>query len=193
MTAGMTPTELLLFIRTKMRMSHVYQPLVIRHLVESGGTSTIRQLARSLASADLAQIAFYERRLKEMPIKVLKRHGVIEVQGDLVRLAVSKLELSETLEVETACSERIAAFLTDRGAGAWAGLIDFSNVSSGARYQVLKRDRRCQLCGAGPEDAVLHVDHIVPRSRGGSNDLDNLQVLCQACNLGKSNTDSVKY
>ncbi len=189
----MTPTDLLLFIRTKMRMSHVYQPLVIRHLVESGGTSTIRQLARSLASSDLAQIAFYERRLKEMPLKVLKRHGVIEVQGDLVRLAANSLELSEMLEVEVACSERIATFLTERGTSAWAGLIDFSNVSSGLRYQVLKRDRRCRLCGAGPDDSVLHVDHIIPRSRGGSNDLDNLQVLCQVCNLGKSNTDSTPF
>ncbi|MGL4943487.1 MAG: HNH endonuclease [Thermoguttaceae bacterium] len=35
----------------------------------------------------------------------------------------------------------------------------------------------------------MHVDHIVPRSKGGTNDDDNLQTLCQKCNLGKSNLD----
>ena len=189
----MTPKELLTFVQTKMKMSHVYQPLVIRHLVGAGGTSTIRQLAIDLASSDLAQIAFYEKRLKEMPLKVLKRHGVVEVQGDLVRLATKRLGLSQMLELEVACNERIANFLQERGAGAWSGLIDFSSVSSGVRYQVLKRDRRCRLCGAGPDDSVLHVDHIIPRSHGGTNDLNNLQVLCQACNLGKSNTDSTRF
>lgn len=54
------------------------------------------------------------------------------------------------------------------------------------RYRVLERDRRCRLCGVGPEDgAKLHIDHIVPYSQGGKTVLDNLQALCQDCNLGK--------
>jgi len=191
--SAMKARELTEFVQTKMQMQHVYQPLVIRHLVESGGTSTVRQLARSLASADLAQITYYEKKLRQMPLKVLKRHGVVEVDGDMVRLNTSRLALQESLELEVACTKRITEFLKQRGEGAWSGLIDFSNVSSGVRYQVLKRDRTCRLCGAGPDDAVLHVDHIIPRSQGGSSDIDNLQVLCQHCNLGKSNLDSTKF
>jgi hypothetical protein len=189
----LTPKELLTFIKTSMRMSHVYQPIVIRHLVEAGGTSTVRQLARSLAATDLAQIAFYEKRVREMPLRVLRKHGVVDVDGDLVRLNVGRLDLSEALEVEVACNERIANYLKGRGEKAWSGLIDFSNVPSGLRYQVLKRDRRCRLCGVGPNESVLHVDHVIPRSRGGSNEINNLQVLCQACNLGKSNLDNTQF
>ena len=174
-------------------MQHVYQPLIIRYLVESGGTSTVRALAKNLAAADLAQISFYERRIKDMPLRVLKKHGVVVVEGDIVRLTTSRLSFPEVLEVEGACNEKIAAYLKERGEGAWSGLIDFSNVSSGIRYQVLKRDRTCRLCGAGPDDSVLPVDHIVPRSQGGSSELDNLQVLCQVCNLGKSNLDSTRF
>jgi 5-methylcytosine-specific restriction endonuclease McrA len=36
---------------------------------------------------------------------------------------------------------------------------------------------------------LLHVDHIKPRSLGGTNDPDNLQTLCRKCNIGKSNKD----
>lgn len=40
----------------------------------------------------------------------------------------------------------------------------------------------CVACGW---DQDLHVDHIVPHSRGGSNDVENLQMLCARCNLSK--------
>jgi 5-methylcytosine-specific restriction endonuclease McrA len=35
----------------------------------------------------------------------------------------------------------------------------------------------------------LHIDHIIPRKAGGTHDLDNLQVLCKACNLRKSSKE----
>lgn len=56
------------------------------------------------------------------------------------------------------------------------------------RVSVIVRDgRRCQLCGRGIEDGVkLHVDHIFPVAKGGTNDIENLQTLCQECNSGKS-------
>ena len=45
----------------------------------------------------------------------------------------------------------------------------------------------CVQCGARKEDgATLHVDHIIPVSRGGTDELDNLQTLCKECNLNKS-------
>lgn len=57
------------------------------------------------------------------------------------------------------------------------------------RYNVLKRDNfTCKLCGATARDgAKLHVDHIIPISKGGKTVMSNLQTLCDRCNLGKSN------
>ncbi len=57
------------------------------------------------------------------------------------------------------------------------------------RYNVLKRDNfQCQLCGATAKDgAKLHVDHIIPVSKGGKTIMSNLQTLCDRCNIGKSN------
>jgi 5-methylcytosine-specific restriction endonuclease McrA len=65
------------------------------------------------------------------------------------------------------------------------------------RMQVLKRDgARCACCGASPADgARMHVDHIKPRRRFPelATDLENLQVLCSACNHGKGNWDSTDW
>ena len=64
------------------------------------------------------------------------------------------------------------------------------------RYLALqKHGRQCQCCGAVPPRVILHVDHIKPRSRHPELALclSNLQVLCEACNLGKSNTDESDF
>lgn len=68
---------------------------------------------------------------------------------------------------------------------------------SALRYQALLRlGRKCQCCGATPATgAVLHVDHIKPRSKYPelALSLDNLQILCRTCNRGKSNTDETDF
>lgn len=58
------------------------------------------------------------------------------------------------------------------------------------RLEVLVRDDyRCKICGASAsEGAVLEVDHIVPKAKGGENILWNLQTLCFHCNRGKSDS-----
>lgn len=64
-------------------------------------------------------------------------------------------------------------------------------VLPGIRWQVFQRDNwRCIACGRSAEDGIiLHVDHIIPRSKGGQNILSNYQTLCNICNIGKSNKD----
>lgn len=59
------------------------------------------------------------------------------------------------------------------------------------RFRVLKRDNfSCRACGASPAlspGLSLHVDHIHAWSLGGDTTDENLQTLCEPCNLGKSN------
>lgn len=64
-------------------------------------------------------------------------------------------------------------------------------VQTGIRWQCFKRDNwRCVSCGKSAHDnVILHVDHIIPRSKGGSDSLGNYQTLCFQCNIGKSNKD----
>lgn len=62
-------------------------------------------------------------------------------------------------------------------------------VSGKTRQNVFMRDKyTCQICGATVKDgAKLHLDHILPVSKGGDNSEENLQVLCERCNLEKNN------
>jgi nucleoside-diphosphate-sugar epimerase len=74
-----------------MRMSHIYQPLLIRALVDAGGVATLRQLAQAFLVQDESQLQYYEKRIKEMPVPVLSRHGVVERDGQLVVLNTKAL------------------------------------------------------------------------------------------------------
>lgn len=65
-------------------------------------------------------------------------------------------------------------------------------ISKSVRFDVLKRDKfKCVACGASPakdENVQLEIDHIIPWSKGGTNDDSNLQTLCHKCNRGKRDT-----
>ena len=63
-----------------------------------------------------------------------------------------------------------------------------AKMTDSLRYDILKRDNfRCQICGSSAQDGVkLHVDHIIPVSKGGQTIASNLRTLCDRCNMGKS-------
>lgn len=65
-------------------------------------------------------------------------------------------------------------------------------VSIKMRFDIMKRDNfKCVICGRSPAkdpSIELHVDHIIPWSKGGETTIDNLQTLCSKCNIGKSDS-----
>ena len=138
---------------------------------------------------DESQIRYYEKILKDMPLRVLSKHGVLNRSGELVNLELPKLTLEEKATIRRLCEEKMQAFIESRGLAIWDHrLLETDPVPNSVRYQVLKAaGGKCELCGVAAKDAVLHVDHIQPRSKGGTNSIANLQCLCEQCNLGKSN------
>ncbi len=89
---------------------------------------------------------------------------VVKAYNDYNRLKVQKQEYSYKVKIERA------------------------KMSDSLRYSILKRDGfKCQICGAtAQEGAKLHVDHIIPVSKGGKTVASNLRTLCDRCNIGKS-------
>lgn len=57
---------------------------------------------------------------------------------------------------------------------------------------VCEQDAKCTYCGVLLSGAY-HIDHKTPVSRGGSNDISNLQILCGPCNLKKGTKTDEEY
>ncbi len=112
-----------------------------------------------------------------------ERHELPAMMDHLEAWYDRKSEEEEKTDEETADPESINL----------PELASYQFVRTGLWWEVLARDRwRCRSCGrtAQEDGIVLHVDHVVPRSKGGPDHADNLQALCHKCNIGKSNRDS---
>jgi hypothetical protein len=86
-SAVLTFEELVDFIEHRKMWSHIYRPLLIRTLVDAGGTATLRPVAMAFLDRDESQIRYHEDRIKKMPLPVLKRHGIADRKGDLISLS----------------------------------------------------------------------------------------------------------
>tara|TARA_Y100000310_G_scaffold184773_1_gene184902 strand:- start:79 stop:1041 length:963 start_codon:yes stop_codon:yes gene_type:complete len=190
----MTFKEVCNFIENKMRMSHIYQPLLIKTLVESEGISTTRKIALEFLRYDESQIQYYERVVKSMPVKVLLNHDVITKEKNQVSLNTETLSFSQRQKLISLCDSKLNEFLESRGLKLWDYRLIDNPVPDSLRYKVLKKSNfRCDLCGATKNDRPLDVDHIIPRSRKGKTEESNLQVLCSKCNRSKRNKDDTDF
>jgi hypothetical protein len=62
-------------------------------------------------------------------------------------------------------------------------------ITNKQRFEVFKKyNFTCQYCGRHTPEVILEIDHIIPKSKGGTDDIDNLTVSCFECNRGKSGT-----
>lgn len=59
-------------------MLHVYQPVMLKTLLENGGEATVEQIAKALLSHDQSQIEYYGIRTKNMVGKVLTQNCIVE-------------------------------------------------------------------------------------------------------------------
>ncbi|HHX63894.1 MAG TPA: HNH endonuclease, partial [Chloroflexi bacterium] len=50
---------------------------------------------------------------------------------------------------------------------------------------MLRDDYTCQYCGAQPPKAMMTIDHVLPKTRGGDTSWENVVCACQDCNLRK--------
>jgi diadenosine tetraphosphate (Ap4A) HIT family hydrolase/5-methylcytosine-specific restriction endonuclease McrA len=189
--------DLLDFIQNRMRMAHIYQPVMLQTLLDNDGEATQEEIAKSLLSYDQAQIDYYENITSNMVGKVLRGHGyVTKSRTRPYALADHETLTADQIEqLHAACQVRLDEYIKARGDKIWQHRKMASGVISGTiRYEVLKNAKnKCELCGISSEVKALEVDHIQPRSKGGSDDISNFQALCYSCNAMKSNRDDTDF
>jgi diadenosine tetraphosphate (Ap4A) HIT family hydrolase/5-methylcytosine-specific restriction endonuclease McrA len=185
------------FMLERMRMSHIYQPVMLKTLIESGGKATLRKIAAAFLARDESQLEYYGEITKAMPGKVLSKHGIVERDGKGYRLTadVEQLSPNERKDLLQLCDDAVERYLGKRGSAAYdhrrAAL---GQISGSLRYEVLKRaGGRCELCGISVEERAIEIDHITPRRHGGTDDLTNLQALCYKCNANKGARDDTDF
>ena len=186
------------FLREEMRMSHIYQPVMLRHLLERGGQATVTSIAKAILLHDPTQVEYYKHIVKRYPGSVLSnpKKDLVERNGN--SYAIKNFEDLSDADIEkllNICDEKLVEYLDSMITSPWDHRRPSSGYIAGSKiYEVFKNAKyRCQLCGASAEHVALTVDHIVPRKLGGTDDLSNLQALCHQCNSRKRATDDVDF
>jgi ATP adenylyltransferase len=183
-------------------MSHIYQPAMLIELFRNGGAASVTDIAKALLARDTSQVEYYEQITKRMVGDVLTtRNQIAEKVKDgqiIIGYRIPEFELLSSVEVGDlieACLARIDDYVEARGQKIWAHRTKSTGYIPGTlRYEVLKAAKlRCQLCGVSAEVRALEVDHIIPRNKGGEDDISNLQALCYSCNATKRDRDDTDF
>ena len=187
--------DLRAFIKKDMRMSHIYQPVMIWTLLNNDGRALIKEIAKEIAGYDQAMLEYYEERVKTMVGKVLTKNKIAfrPKENRQSYELVAAYDSEELGELKQLCEEKIREFIEKRKVDLWDHRRNTRRpVPGSVRYKVLvNAHHRCELCGVDASIRALEVDHIIPKSLGGPDEIDNYQALCYKCNTNKGNRSDV--
>lgn len=189
-------TELKKFITEDMSMSHIYQPVMLIELLKNHGSASEEDIAKVILNRDPTQLDYYVDKVKNMVGKVLANRQITSKEKSIHSLnGFKELTQEQIDELINLCMDKLVEYVDRRGDKIWEHrATDREAISGSVRYQVLLRaGRRCESCGASVADKAIDVDHIIPRSLGGLNDISNYQALCWECNTNKGNRDKTDF
>ena len=192
------------FLLDKMSMTEIYQPVIIKELLNNNGKRTKTDLAVALARYDLSILEYYKKIVMRWPKDTLTKHGVIryEKNSETFLLNSNFVDLDNSNKEIEICEKKIASWIYKKN-----NIERSPQVNTSIRYRVLKRSNgKCELCGISKSLRPIDIDHIVPQSfknKNGKiekdgvlidvNSEENLQALCYKCNRAKRNTDDTDF
>ncbi|MDY7101377.1 MAG: HNH endonuclease [Actinomycetota bacterium] len=107
--------------------------------------------------------------------------GVVPSRRAVVLVLDEKADVLHASE-QTVRSERLAFVVPSVIRLRYYVRVPFQRRVTLSRRAVFHRDdHRCQYCGRAAES----IDHVVPRSRGGQHEWENVVAACRRCNLAK--------
>ncbi|WP_013323717.1 RNA-guided endonuclease IscB [Gloeothece verrucosa] len=122
---------------------------------------------------------------KSLPPSLMSRvHNILTWVRKLTRLAIITAISSELVRFDTQALENPEIRGTEYQQGELAGY-------EVREYLLEKFNRKCIYCSQ--TDTRLEIEHLTPRSKGGSNRVSNLGIACQPCNQKKGNRDVLSF
>lgn len=192
----MSYTQLKGFLAEKMRMSHIYQPAMIKYLLRHKGVASDVEIAKEISLQDPTQIEYYQNITNNMVGKVLRNHKIVNKEKkEYILNGYNELSDDQIKDLIDLCNVKLEEYIEKRGSNIWQHRSKSRNPISGSiKYEVLKRAHfRCELCGCMDSEKALEVDHIVPKNLGGEDSINNYQALCFSCNAMKGDHDSTDF
>ena len=175
----------------------MFGKLTLIELIKGNGKASGSNIAKSFLSYDETQIDYYKKITTLMPFKYLSKHlNEIKKSKDNYSFEDFDLEESQKDELIKICSSKLESYIKKRGIKKIFGHRTLASgvISGSVRYKVLLRAKnRCESCGISNKEKALEVDHIIPRTKGGKDELSNFQALCYTCNSQKSNKDDTHF
>jgi ATP adenylyltransferase len=178
-------------------MAHIYQPLMLIELIKGNGKASARNISKSFLSYDETQIDYYKKITTLMPFKYLSKH-LSEIKKSKNTYLFEDFDLNEKQKDELVklCNDKLENYINKRGIKKIFGHRTLASgvISGSIRYKVLLRAKnRCESCGISNKEKAIEVDHILPRTKKGKDELINYQALCYTCNSQKSNKDDTDF
>ena len=187
-----------------MHMTDVYQPVVIKALLQNNGRSSKNALALALADYDPAFRDYFHKLLMRWPKITLTKHSIIryETSGKQFILNCNLDDQDQRLKAVAICDAKIEQWI-ERTKTREKDPVANASI----RYRVLKNAHgKCQLCGMPSSLRPIDIDHVIPQSRADKfrkvvrdgkhinvNAEENLQALCYKCNRAKRNADDTDF
>lgn len=116
------------------------------------------------------------RRLSSLPDKIETYHDLICYQhARLIKLAAGVTQLD---------------FLWTRYNQLKEGEFEMASITKEDKYQLQEGTNICVYCG---QEAETQLDHVIPISRGGPDDISNQVPACEPCNSSKLDNDVIEW
>jgi hypothetical protein len=111
-TIKMRFEDLLQFISRDMRMSHVYQPVMLRELLRRGGRASRNDIARALLNEDRSQLDYYSEITRDMVGRVLQSRHIVKRDGaNYEFLGYDELTPPQVEDLKRACSTKLDEYV----------------------------------------------------------------------------------
>lgn len=151
----MTYDQLVDFVERRMRMSHIYQPVMLLTLLKHDGQCSETDIAKAISVHDPTQIEYYEAITRNMVGRVLTRHGVVKREGtQFSLLSAQTLTKDQRAVLRRLLEAKLDQYVAMRGERIWQHRkLALGDISGTVKYEVLRRASLCcELCGISNRD-----------------------------------------